>query len=67
LRQYHESRNSAEVKRLAAYRKAITLIETRGPLVFTEIQKAQGGSFENIRKLRGLADASDKALAAIGS
>jgi hypothetical protein len=65
LRQFHEARNPQAVRRLAAYRKALELIETRGPLVFTEMEKAQGGKWSDVKRLRGQSEASDAALAAI--
>jgi hypothetical protein len=66
LRQYHEERNPEAVKRLAAYRKALELLETRAHLVTLQIEKAMGGKFADVHRLRGQVEASDKALAAIG-
>jgi len=66
LRQFHEAKNPASVKRLAAYRKAIELLETRSHLVVTQIEKAQGGKHADVRRLRGQVEESDKALAALG-
>jgi hypothetical protein len=65
LRQFHEARSPQDVRRLAAYRKAIDLIGTRAHLLNGEMEKAQGGTWANVRRLRGQTDASDKALAAI--
>lgn len=65
-RVYREKTAPAETRRLGAYRKALELIETRGPLVFAEMEKAQGGRNKDARRLRGLADASDAAIKKIG-
>jgi hypothetical protein len=66
LRLYHEQRKPAEVRRLAAYRKAIDLLNTRAPLVWTQMEKAMGGKWSDVQRLRGQVEASDKGLAAIG-
>ena len=65
LRQYHEDRNPSAVKRIGAYKKALELLETRSHLVIIEMEKAQGGSRKDVKRLRGQAEASEKALSAI--
>jgi hypothetical protein len=66
LRLYHEQRNPQAVKRLAAYRKAIELLETKAVLIVDQLAKAMGGKWSDVMRLRGQTEASDKALAAIG-
>jgi hypothetical protein len=54
------------VRRLSAYRKALELLDTRAHLVVLQMEKAMGGKFADVQRLRGQLEASDKALAAIG-
>jgi hypothetical protein len=66
LRQYREKADPTAVARLAMYRKTIDLIEQRPITLFLdEMERAMGGKFKDVRRLRGQVEASDKALAAL--
>jgi hypothetical protein len=65
LRQYREQKDPAAVVRLRNYRTAVDLITERSQLIFPEFEKAQGGKWKDVRRLRGQVEASDKALAGL--
>jgi hypothetical protein len=66
LRTYREKADPVAVKRLAVYRAAIDRVMQNGPRIFDEFEKAMGGSWKDVKRLRGQVDASAKALAALG-
>jgi hypothetical protein len=67
LREYRSKADPVAVGRLDRYRRAIDLIQQRPFQLFeSEMEKAQGGKFSDVRRLRGQVDASTKALAALG-
>ena len=61
----HEQRNPTLVRRLAATRKALAVVERAAPIALTSVETAMGGTFREVQKIRGLAGEADKALAAI--
>lgn len=65
LRQYRERANPIDVMRLAIYRRAIELVQERGPLLHGEFEKVLGGSWKDVNRLRNQVSASDAALAAL--
>jgi hypothetical protein len=65
LRQYRERANPIDVMRLAIYRSAIELVQDRGPLLHGEFERALGGSWKDVNRLRNQVSASDAALAAL--
>lgn len=64
LRTYHERRAPDEAARLKVMQGAKALIEHRGGLLFTELEKAVGARPDEVRRLREAKTASDEAFAA---
>ena len=63
LKTYHERSNPDEAARLTVMRGAKTLIEHRGGLLFSELEKAVGAKPHEVNRLREAKNASDKAFA----
>jgi hypothetical protein len=61
-RMYHEKQNPAAVARLTAMRGAAALIESNGPLVFRELEKAVGAPPHKAKALREANTAAEKAM-----
>src|SRR5690606_17013693 len=61
-RHYHMLRSPVESKRLKVMRAALEMIETRGPLVWGELEKAVGASPVKIQKLRAATTEAEKAF-----
>ncbi len=61
-RMYNEQRAPQAVARLKATQRAIDLIEQRGGLALVQVEKAMGGTWNEVKELRGMADAETKAL-----
>jgi hypothetical protein len=67
LRDYHEKADPKAVARLSMYRKTIEILMQRpANLLVNEMEKAMGGTFKDVRRLRGQVTASDNALAGLG-
>jgi hypothetical protein len=67
IRQYREKADPTAVARLAMYRKTIALLLQRpANLLVGEMEKAMGGRYADVRRLRGQVAASDNALAGLG-
>lgn len=62
-RTWHEQEQPATVRRLNATRKAIDQLEKRGGLALSQIEKAMGGTWKEVRVLRGMASEEEKAFA----
>jgi len=52
LRQFHEHRQPELANRLAAMSGAKALLEERAPMIFGQIEKAVGASFDKVKRLR---------------
>lgn len=65
VRDYRSKADPIAVMRLSVYRAAIERLSEKAPLMHDEFQKAMGGRWSDVRRLRGQTEASDKALAAI--
>lgn len=61
-RSLHEKQQPVIAARLKTMRKALDLVESRGPLVFGEIEKALGARFDVVQRLRNLQSAGEQAL-----
>lgn len=61
-RQYREASNPTAVARLDVARKGLELLEARSGLILTEIEKAMGGSFKKLKKIREANSAAEAAL-----
>ncbi len=62
IRTYREAADPAAARRLSATLKAIDLLESRGPLVLTQVQMAMRGKWETVQKLRTSNSEAEKAL-----
>lgn len=61
-RTLHEKQNPEIAARLKVMRKALELVEQRGGLVLTEVEKALGARWDVVQKLRKTQDAAAQAL-----
>lgn len=61
-RMYREKYSPAEAKRLRAMQAAVDLIHQRGPMLFTELEKAVGASPHKVAALRAAKAKADKAF-----
>ena len=66
-RQYRELTTPDLVTRIDVMRKALTLVEQRGPLILTEVQRALGASWDVVQKLRKSSSAAEAALLLINN
>jgi hypothetical protein len=67
VREYRSKADPIAVLRLAVYRAAIERVSEKAPLMHDEFQKAMGGRWSDVRRLRGQTEASDKALRALAA
>lgn len=63
LRTYHERNVPAEAAKLKVMQSAKALIEERGGLIFSQLEKAVGAQPHEVRRLRDAKARSDKAFA----
>ena len=61
-RKLHETTNPELVKRVKVMKSALSIIESRGPLVMLQTEKAIGANFDLIAKLRNEESATRRAL-----
>jgi hypothetical protein len=66
-RSLHELQNPVIAQRLEVMRRALALVEQRGGLIFTEIEKAVGARSDVIAQLRKTQDAASQALLLINN
>lgn len=59
---YHELRKPVEAKRLKVMRAALELVETRGPLVLTQVEEAIGARWAKVNKLRSATSEAERAF-----
>lgn len=59
---YHQMKSPDVAKRLQVLKSAREMVETRGPLVFKELEKAIGADFGKIRNLQNARTESEKAF-----
>jgi hypothetical protein len=60
---WHEQEQPAAVRRLAATRKALEQLDKRGGLALTQVEKAMGGTWKEVKALRGMVAEEEKAFA----
>jgi hypothetical protein len=65
LREYRAKADPIAVMRLSVYRAAIERVNDKAPLMHDEFQRAMGGKWKDVQRLRGQTEASDKALRAL--
>jgi hypothetical protein len=65
LRQYREKADPVAVQRLSLYRAALERVTQNAPLIHAEFEKAMGGKWSDVRRLRNQVSESDAALAAL--
>jgi hypothetical protein len=65
LRQFHEMREPATVRRIKVLRDATALMERAFPIALKSVEAALGASFRGAQKMKAVSDASEAALAAI--
>lgn len=61
-RLYHEHKSPEAVRRLRATRAALDMLDQRGPLIWTQVEQAMGGSFAMAKKLRDANSEAERAL-----
>jgi hypothetical protein len=64
-RRYRESTAPDSVRRLAASRKAVELLESRGGIALKQVEEAMGGSFAQVKLLRDRDVKNEKAFTKI--
>jgi len=62
IRQYREQSNPAASARLAIARKGLERLEARAGLILREAERAMGGSFAKLKKIRETNSAAEQAL-----
>jgi hypothetical protein len=62
VRLYHEKASPELARRLRATQTALTMVEERGPLVWSQVERAMGGKFSLVAKLRAANSEAEKAL-----
>jgi len=66
-RQIREKANPELVRRLAATKKAIEVIERAAPIALKQVEQAMRANFADVAKAQKMADASAEALAALAA
>ncbi len=61
-RRFQEMQNPQLVSRLTAMRKAQELLDSRGPLIWSEVTRAVGSSWDKVNKMKAASTAAHAAL-----
>lgn len=64
-RRFHEQQNPELVKRLDATKRALSLIDTYTPLIWGEITKAVGASWDEVNHIKKAKDEAERAFQAV--
>jgi hypothetical protein len=62
VRQFHEMQQPQLVGRLNAMKKALELLDARGPLIWSEVTRAVGADWEKVNKMKAASTAAHAAL-----
>lgn len=64
-RSFHEQQNPNLVKRLDATKRALTLIDEHSPLIWSEVTKAVGASWDEVSHIKKAKEESEQAFQAV--